>query len=76
MPWPLFTPRKDLVPILQEAGGPQGQSGQVQKISPPLGFNPRSVQPVASCYTDYATWPTIAAVLGAQTNKTANAHIM
>jgi hypothetical protein len=29
--------------------------GQVRKISPPLGFNPRTVQPVASHYNDYAT---------------------
>jgi hypothetical protein len=33
-PRPLFTPRKDPVPIVQEAGGPQGRSGQVWKISP------------------------------------------
>ena len=39
-------------------GWPKGRSGQVQKISTPLGFNPRTVQPVASRYTDYATWPT------------------
>jgi hypothetical protein len=39
-------------------GGTQGQSGQVQKISPPPGFDPRTVQPVASRYTDYATRPT------------------
>jgi len=37
---------------------PQGQSGQARKISPPLGFDPRIVQPVASRYTDYATRPT------------------
>jgi len=34
-------------------GGPQGRSGQVQKISPPPGFNPRTVQPIASNYTDW-----------------------
>ena len=39
-------------------GGPQGRSGQVRKISPPPGFHPRIVQPVASRYTDYATRPT------------------
>jgi hypothetical protein len=33
-------------------GGPQGRSGQVRKISPPLEFDPRTVQPVASRYTD------------------------
>jgi len=27
--------------------------------SPPVGFDPRTVQPVASRYTDYATQPTI-----------------
>ena len=33
---------------------PQDRSGQVRKISPPQGFDPRTVQPVASRYTDYA----------------------
>jgi hypothetical protein len=31
----------------------------VRKISPPPGFDPRIVQPVASRYTDYATRPTV-----------------
>jgi len=35
-------------------GGPQGRSGQLRKISPPPGFDPRTVQPVASRYADYA----------------------
>ena len=33
-------------------GGPQEQAGWVQKTSPPPGFDPRTVQPVASCNTD------------------------
>ena len=33
-------------------GGPQGWSGRVPKISPTLGFDPHTVQPVASRYTD------------------------
>jgi len=33
---------------------PQGWCGEVRKISPPPGFDPRTVQPVASRYTDYA----------------------
>ena len=33
MPRPLFTPRKD--PLYRRLGGPQGRSGQVQKMSPP-----------------------------------------
>jgi hypothetical protein len=32
--------------------GPQGQSGCVQKISPPPGFDPQTVQSIASHYTD------------------------
>jgi hypothetical protein len=39
-------------------GGSQGRSGQVRKISPPPGFDPRTVQPVASRYTEWATGPT------------------
>jgi hypothetical protein len=33
---------------------PTRRSGRVWKISPPTGFDPRTVQPVASRYTDYA----------------------
>jgi len=34
-------------------GVPQDRSRQVQKVSPPPpGFDPRTVQPVASRYTD------------------------
>jgi hypothetical protein len=35
--------------------GPQGRSEQMRKISPPPGFDPRTVQPVANRYTDYVT---------------------
>jgi len=35
-------------------GAPQGRSGQVRKISPSTGFDPRTVQPVVSCYTNWA----------------------
>ena len=34
--------------------GPRGRSGQLLKISPPPGFDSRTVQLVASRYTDYA----------------------
>jgi len=34
--------------------GPQGRSGWVRKISPPPRFDPRTVQPVVSRYTDWA----------------------
>jgi hypothetical protein len=50
-----FTPReKDPVPIYRRLGRLQDQSGRVRKISPPPGFNPRTFQPVASRYTDWA----------------------
>ena len=57
-PRPLFTPGKTRYPLYRRLGGPQGWSGEVRKISPPLGLDPRTVQPVASRYTDYATRPT------------------
>jgi hypothetical protein len=41
--------------VHRRPGGPKGQSGWVGKISPPPGFNPLTVQPIASCYTVYAT---------------------
>jgi hypothetical protein len=41
-------------PLYRRLGGPRGQSGQVRNISPPPGFDPQTVQPVASCYTDWA----------------------
>jgi hypothetical protein len=34
-------------------GGPQGQSERLRNISPPPGFDPRTVQRAASCYTDH-----------------------
>ena len=49
---------KNPVPIVEEAGwAPRAGLGQVRKISPPTGFDPRTVQPVASRYTDDATRP-------------------
>jgi len=52
-PRPLFTPGKDPVPFVQEAGWAR----QVWKISPPPEFEPRTIQSVASLYIDYATRP-------------------
>jgi hypothetical protein len=46
-----LTSGKTRVPLYRRLGGPQGRSGQVWKISPPPGFDPRTVQPVASRYT-------------------------
>ena len=40
--------------LYRRLGGPQGRSGRLRKISPPPGFDPQTVQPVASRYTDWA----------------------
>jgi hypothetical protein len=51
-----FTPGKvTRYPLYKRLDEPQGRYGRVGKISLPLGFDPRTVQPVASCYIDYAT---------------------
>ena len=43
-----------LVPLHKWLGGPRGRSEWVRKMSPPPGFEPRTVHPVTSRYTDYA----------------------
>ena len=50
----VLPPEKAQYPLYRRLGGPQGRSGRVWKISPPPGFDPRKVQPVASRYTDWA----------------------
>ena len=47
-------PVKTRYPLYRRLGGPQGRSGRVRNISPPSGFDPRTVQPVASRYIDWA----------------------
>ena len=47
-------PGKTRYPLYRRLGGPLGRSGKVRKISPPPAFDPRTVYPVASRYTDYA----------------------
>ena len=51
-PRPNPPPGKTRCPVYRRMGEPQGRCGQVRKISPPPGFDPRTVQPVASRYTD------------------------
>jgi len=48
-PGSTLPPGKTRYPLYRRLCGPQGRSGQVQ--------NPRTVQPVGSRYTDYATRP-------------------
>jgi hypothetical protein len=45
---------KTQYPLYRRLGGPQDHRGWEWKISPPLGKDPWTIQPVASRYTDYA----------------------
>jgi hypothetical protein len=45
---------KTRFPLYRRLDGHQGRSGRVRKISPLPGFDPQTVQPVASRYTDCA----------------------
>jgi len=45
-------PGKTRYPLYRRMCGPQGRFGQVLKISPPPGFDPRTVHPVA-CKLSY-----------------------
>jgi hypothetical protein len=50
----VLPPGKTRYPLCRRLGGAQGRSGRVRKISPPPGFDPRTVHPVASRNTDWA----------------------
>jgi hypothetical protein len=50
----LYPPGKTRYSLYRRLGGPQGWFGQLRKISPPPGFDPRTFQPVARRYTDWA----------------------
>jgi len=47
-------PGKIQYPLYGRLGGPQGRSGRERKISLLPHFDPRTVQPIASRYTDWA----------------------
>ena len=47
-------PWKARYPLHRRLGGPRNRSGRVRKISPPPGIDPRTVQPVAGLYIDWA----------------------
>jgi len=51
-PGRFLPPGKTRYQLYRWLGGPQGRTRQVRKVSPPPGFDPRTVQPVASRYTD------------------------
>ena len=45
-------PGKTRYLLYRRLGGPQDRSGRVRKIFPPPGYDPRTVQPIASPYND------------------------
>jgi hypothetical protein len=45
---------KTRYPLYRRLGGPKRHSGRMRQNSPPPGFDPLTVQPVASRYTDCA----------------------
>ena len=47
-----LVPGKTRYPLYRRLGGPQGRSGWMLKISTQPGFDPRTIQAVASRYTD------------------------
>jgi len=56
---PLFTPGKDPVSIVQEAGWATGPVWTDAENLAPTAIRSRTVQPIAIRYTDWATGPTI-----------------
>jgi len=48
-----FPQKKTQYSLYWRLGEPQGRYVQMQKILPPLRFDPRTVQPTASHYIDY-----------------------
>ena len=50
-------PGKTRYPLYRRMGGPQDRFGRAENLAPP-GFDPRTVQPAVSRYTDWATRPT------------------
>ena len=57
-PGRILPPGKNRYPLYRRLGGPQGQSGRAEKFVP-TGIRSRTVQPVVSRYTDWATRPTL-----------------
>ena len=53
-PGRLTTGKETQYPSYRRLGGPRGRSGEVRNISPSPGFDPRTLLPVASRYTDGA----------------------
>jgi len=57
-PGSTLPPGKTRYPFYRRLGGPQGRSGRAETLVP-TGIWSRSIQPVVSRYTDWATRPTL-----------------
>ena len=55
---PGLPPGKARYPLYRRLGGPQARSGRAENLAPP-GFDPPTVHPVVSRYTDWATGPNL-----------------
>ena len=53
-PGPLYPRERPGAHFIGGNCGPQSRSGRLWKISPPTGFDPLTVHPVVSRYTNYA----------------------
>jgi len=51
---PLYPGERDRLATVRESGWAHGRSGRARKITPPPVFDPRTVQPITSRYSDYA----------------------
>ena len=67
-PGRILPPGKTRYPLYRRLGGPQGRSGRAENHVP-TGIRSRTVQPLVSLYTDWATRPTIYHLYLLLTNK-------
>ena len=64
-------PGKSRYTFYRRLGGPQGRSGRAGNLVP-TGIRSRTVQPVVSRYTDWATRPTVNLIIGSNIRKKFN----
>jgi len=61
-PPPHFPPGKTRYPFYRSLGGPKGPAGREENLAP-TGIRSRTVQPVVSRYSDWATQPTASCMI-------------
>ena len=66
---PLYLRERETVSIAQESGWAPGSAWTGAENLAPLGFDPRTVQPIASRYCDYASPAHILFLLPVVNNK-------